>query len=90
MKTVAISPGVKRPDHESDHSPPFTAEAKNAYSYNSNPPNVFMAWCLVEHRNFTLYEAKIVFFFLGRGTLLRSVNTVQWKTGQAKLLPLIV
>jgi hypothetical protein len=40
----ALSLGVKRPRREADHSPPSSAEVKNA----------FMSWCLVKHRdNFT-------------------------------------
>jgi hypothetical protein len=49
-----LSLGVKRPGHEADHSPPSSAEVKNAWSYTSTPQYVFMAWCLVKHRdNFT-------------------------------------
>jgi len=33
------------PGGETDHSPPSNAEVKNAWSYTSNPPYVFMAWC---------------------------------------------
>jgi hypothetical protein len=29
---------VKRPGREADHSPPSSAEVKNAWSYTSNPP----------------------------------------------------
>jgi len=29
---------VKRPECEADHSPPTSAEFKNAWSYNSAPP----------------------------------------------------
>jgi len=32
------SPGVRWPGREADHSPPFIAEVKNAYSYTSTPP----------------------------------------------------
>jgi len=28
-----------------------SAKLKNTWSYNSAPPYVFMAWCLVKHRN---------------------------------------
>jgi hypothetical protein len=50
----ALSLGVKRPGREADHSPPSSAEVKNAWSYTSTPKYVFMAWCLVKHRdNFT-------------------------------------
>jgi hypothetical protein len=33
----ALSLGVKRPGRESDHSPPLSAEVKNAWSYTSTP-----------------------------------------------------
>jgi hypothetical protein len=32
-----------------------SAEVKNAWSYTSTPQYVFMAWCLVKHRDFTFY-----------------------------------
>jgi hypothetical protein len=52
----ALSLGVKRPRREADHLPPSSVEVKNAWSYTSTPQYVFMAWCLVKHRdNFTLY-----------------------------------
>jgi hypothetical protein len=50
----SLSLGVKRPGREADHSPPSSAEVKNAWSYTSTPQHVFMAWCLVKHRDFTL------------------------------------
>jgi hypothetical protein len=31
-------PGVKRPEREADHSPPSSAEVKNAWSYTSTTP----------------------------------------------------
>jgi hypothetical protein len=34
----ALSRGVKRPGREADHSPPSSAEVKNAWSYTSIPP----------------------------------------------------
>jgi hypothetical protein len=52
----ALSLGVKWPGREADHSPPSSAEIKNAWSYTSTPQYVFMAWYLVKHRdNFTFY-----------------------------------
>jgi hypothetical protein len=39
----ALSPGVKRPGRESDHSPSIAAEAENTWIYTSIPPYVFMA-----------------------------------------------
>jgi hypothetical protein len=51
-----LSLGVKRPGREADHSPPSSAEAKNVWSYTSTPQFVFIAWCLVKHRdNFTFF-----------------------------------
>jgi hypothetical protein len=51
----ALSLGLKQPGREADHSPPSSAEVKNAWSYSSTPQYDFMAWCLVKHRgNFTL------------------------------------
>jgi hypothetical protein len=42
------------PGGKADYSPPPSAEVKNAWSYTSTPQYVFMAWCLVKHRdNFT-------------------------------------
>jgi hypothetical protein len=46
------------PGREADHSPPSSAEVKNAWSYTSTPPYVFMALYLAKHRdnfNFTNY-----------------------------------
>jgi hypothetical protein len=46
--------GVKQLGCEADHSPLSSAEVKNVWSYTSTPQYVFMAWCLVKHRdNFT-------------------------------------
>jgi hypothetical protein len=36
---------------ETDHSPPWSAEVKNEWSYASTPQYVFMEWCLVKHRD---------------------------------------
>jgi hypothetical protein len=38
-----LSPGVKRRGHEADHSPPFSAQFKNAWSCTSTPQYIFMA-----------------------------------------------
>jgi len=34
----ALSLGVKRPGREADHSPPFSAEVNNTWSYIPTPP----------------------------------------------------
>jgi hypothetical protein len=46
----ALSSGVKRPGREADHSPLSNVEV-NAWGYTSIPPYVFVAWCLVKHRD---------------------------------------
>jgi hypothetical protein len=43
----ALFLGVKRPRHEADHSPPSSAENKNAWSYISTPQYAFVTWCSV-------------------------------------------
>jgi len=43
------------PGGEADHSPPSSTEDKECMELYLHSPNVFMAWCLVKHRdNFTL------------------------------------
>jgi hypothetical protein len=39
----ALSPGVKQPRREADHSPSSSAEVKNTWIYTHTPPHVFMA-----------------------------------------------
>jgi hypothetical protein len=39
----ALSPGVKRPGHEADHSPPTSAEVKKMWIYTSIPHTP--SWC---------------------------------------------
>jgi hypothetical protein len=41
-----VSMELKWPGLEDDHSPPFGADVKNAWSYTPTPPYVFMAWNL--------------------------------------------
>jgi hypothetical protein len=41
-------PGLKWLGREADHSPLSNAEVKNARSYTSTPPYVFVAWCLIK------------------------------------------
>jgi hypothetical protein len=41
---------------EADHSAPFSAEVKNAWSYSPTPQYFFMAWYLVKHGdNFSFF-----------------------------------
>jgi hypothetical protein len=48
----AVIPEVKQPGLEADHSLPFSAKVKNAWNYTPIPQYVFMAWCLVKHRDY--------------------------------------
>jgi hypothetical protein len=41
--TGALSPGVKQPGREADHSPPAIAEVKKMWINTSTPPYFFMA-----------------------------------------------
>jgi hypothetical protein len=46
--TQAPIQGVKRSGREGDHSPPPSAEVKNAWSHAAAPPYVFIiVWCLI-------------------------------------------
>jgi len=48
------------PGHKADHSPPPSAKVNNAENCNSIPACVFMAWCLLKHKDkltFTLNAA---------------------------------
>jgi hypothetical protein len=68
-----LSLGIRQLGHEADSSPPFSTEVKNVWSYASTPVTsswhgtqlnsgyIFMAWCLVKHRNstFTLASCKM-------------------------------
>jgi hypothetical protein len=50
------SVGASQPGREADHSPPSSADVKNAEICTSTPQYVFLEWCLVKHRdNFTFY-----------------------------------
>jgi hypothetical protein len=61
LELRGLSLGVKRPGREADHSPPSSAEV-SAWSCTCTPQYVFMAWCLVKHRdNFTFYNDYTIF-----------------------------
>jgi hypothetical protein len=50
-----ISPGVKQPGREDDHSHPSSAEVKNCEAIPPLPPHVFMAECLINQAQEQLY-----------------------------------
>jgi len=62
----ALSRGLKRQNHEADHSSPSSVEVKNAWSHIFTPRYVFMVWCLVKHRDiftFTFYLSSFIPLF---------------------------
>jgi hypothetical protein len=38
-----VSPGLKRPEREADHSPVSSSKIKNAWSHTSVFPHIFLA-----------------------------------------------
>jgi hypothetical protein len=48
MAKRGLSMGIKRRGHKTHHSPPSSAEVKNAWNCTSTPPYAFMTWCLVK------------------------------------------
>jgi len=43
--------GVKWPGHEAGHLHPYCAKINSTCSFTSVPPIVFMAWCLMKHKD---------------------------------------
>jgi hypothetical protein len=43
LVSESLSPGVKRPGREADHSPTTSAEVKKTWIYSSISPYTFMA-----------------------------------------------
>jgi hypothetical protein len=50
----AVSPAVKQSGLTHDHSPPCSAEIKNAWSYTFTPPHVFNVM-VINYAQMTLY-----------------------------------
>jgi hypothetical protein len=46
-------PAGKAVGRQAYHSLPYSAKVKNAWSYTSSSPHVFMAWCILQHRDIT-------------------------------------
>jgi hypothetical protein len=61
----ALSLGVKQPRRRADHSPPSSAEIKNAWCYTSTPPYAFMAWCSVKAQGLTIFIFYDIFILYG-------------------------
>jgi hypothetical protein len=50
----ALSPGVRLPGREAEHSPPPSVEVEECVALYLHPQYVFMAWCLVKNTGITL------------------------------------
>jgi len=50
-----LSPELKRPKREADHWPPSPAKVKNLWSYTSTPSYIIKSWCLIKHRNISVW-----------------------------------
>lgn len=48
---------VKRPERETAHLNPSSAEVKNAWSYTSSVTHIFIAWCLLTTAPLRKYDA---------------------------------
>jgi len=60
LVTRVLTPGVKRSGREAHRSPESSVEDKNAGSYISAPQYIFMAWCLVKHRNSPIFVVTLM------------------------------
>jgi hypothetical protein len=64
MGTRDSFPGGKAAGRETDHSPPSSAEVKNAWSHTSTPQYVFMAWYSVKKAQGQLYLYLYIYLYL--------------------------
>jgi len=70
VRTRGFFPGIKKPGHEADHSPPSSDKVKNVWSHTSISQYIFMA----KHRdNFTIIKR-----FCDSG--LKDIPSLQWFT----------
>jgi hypothetical protein len=46
-----IPQGVKRPEHEADHSPSCSVDVKNVWSYSAIYPYVYNTYYVIKYRN---------------------------------------
>jgi hypothetical protein len=79
--TGTFSVGVKRSGRGADHSLPFSAEVKNAWTYTSTPQYAFTAWCSVKAQGqlyLYLYRYEGVSKSFQTGRLERELQMVQF------------
>jgi hypothetical protein len=68
-----LSLGIKWPGREADHSPPSSAEVKNAWRYTSIPQYAFMAWCSVKAQDLYFY-LYVYISVISKVTTLPNIN----------------
>jgi hypothetical protein len=80
-------PGGKTAGSEADHSPPSSAEVKNAWIYTSTPQYIFISWRLIKLRgNFTFKFTSISYEYNTFSAMcitlkLNKVVVQRWATG---------
>jgi hypothetical protein len=60
--------GVNRIGSEADHSSASSTEFNSTYSYTTTPSDVFMAWYLIKHRDFT-FILPVLFIYVAEFVL---------------------
>jgi hypothetical protein len=65
----ALSPEVKRPGREVDHSSPTSAEVKKTWVYTSTPLYIFMGLCLLSQA-----RDNITFLYITYKIALKSIH----------------
>jgi hypothetical protein len=71
---VPLSPGIKRPDRQTDQSPPSNAEVKNAWRYISTSIRLHGLMLLIEHSDNYHYFSYFHFYMSGVWLLLCAVR----------------
>jgi hypothetical protein len=79
----ALSLGEKRLGCEADHSPPSSAEVKNAWSYTSTQ-YAFMVWCLVKKKAWT---SLLCFTFMSTVEVIQHQIICEERMGEKTLWP---
>jgi hypothetical protein len=67
---TTVYPGVKKPGHEANHSPPFSPKVKNVWNCTFTPSYAFVACTMTTLFYFTLLYFTLLYFTLLYFTLL--------------------
>jgi hypothetical protein len=85
---AALTPGVKQPGCEVDHSLQTSAKVKKTCIYTSTPPYVFMAQCLISKAQGQLYFLLLQVLIwincnrITEGSLYNITRTLVWYCSQ--------